>query len=38
MAVTREPSTELANAFAQRFPRSLAEYRRALEERQQQSA
>ncbi len=29
MAVTREPAIELAEAFAQRFPRSLAEYQRA---------
>jgi len=29
MAVTREPATELSEAFAQRFPRSLTEFQRA---------
>src|SRR5215210_5978617 len=29
MAVTRGPATELAEAFARRFPRSLAEFQRA---------
>jgi glutamate-1-semialdehyde 2,1-aminomutase len=29
MAVTHEPAAELAEAFAERFPRSLAEYQRA---------